>query len=332
MKKRSLLAAAASLVVAASVAGCGGADSSSGGKDVTINFATWPVIAPVPVMQQQGQLKKEGYNVKWVPVNTSLPGAASAMVGGKLDMAYANSVTAMTIFAKSPKVAIFTGRAFINMNSTVVRDGSGIKSVEDLAGQKVVMSGKKTASTLYYEIRLRRAGVKPDRSQYFVSGAGPSMVGVLASGAANVAAAYVPYSTKMEEKNIGHTMFTASEALGSTAPGDGLVVRREFAEKHPQAVVDVLKAMFSATDAIKKDPASHYQAMAKYAKVEPSTVKAALKGDIYAPSYTPDVDSMVKVAKLAQQAGFAPKGTNLAKFAKDTLIQTKYAKKALGSQ
>lgn len=329
MNGKRLVAFGATVVVAASVAGCGGGTSSTGGKNVTINFATWPVVAPIPVMQQQKQLTKKGYKVKWVPVNTSLPGAASAMVGGKLDMAYANSLTAMTIFAKSPNVAIFTGRAFINMNSTVVRDGSGIKSPKDLAGQKVVMSGKKTASTLYYEIRLRRVGLEPDRSKYFVSGAGPSMVGVLASGAANVAAAYVPYSTKMEEKKIGHTMFTASEALGSTAPGDGLVVRREFAKKHPQAVVDVLKAMFSATGAIKKDPAAHYQSMAKYAKVEPSTIREALKKEVFAPSYKPDLHSMVKVARLAQQAGFGSKKTKLGDFTRKKFVKMSYAKKAL---
>lgn len=333
MNGRRVLAAAASLAVVASAAGCGGAGGgTSGGKNLTIKIGIFPVVSPVPVMQQQKKLEKQGYTVKWVQVNGGLPQAASALAAGKLDMVYANSASAITIFAKSPKIAEFVGRSFVDLNVTVASNKSGIKSAKQLNRKpKVVVSGMKTASTLFYELGAKKAGVTPDRDKYFVSGTGPGMVGVMASGGADVAAGYVPYSTEMVKKKIGHVLFTASDALGMTAPGDGFIARRGFAKKHPDAVVDVLKAQFAANDTIKKDPSSEYQTIAKFAKVDVSTVKYAFShGNIIAPSYAPGVKSMVKVAKLAQKNGFAPKGVKLAPFAKK-FANTSFAKKAEAS-
>lgn len=331
MNRRRLLAAAFSVVVAVSVAGCGGG-SSGAGKNLTIRIGMFPVVSPIPVMQQQKQLEKEGYTVKWVPLNAGLPGAASALAAGKLDFVYGNSSSGITIFAKSPNVAEFVGRSFVNLNQTVASTKSGITSAKQLAGRKVVVSGAKTASTLFYEIGARKAGVTPDRGKYFVSGTGPGMVGVMASGGADVAAAYVPYSTQMIQKGIGRLLYTESDALGIKAPGgDGMIVRRAFAEQHPQAVVDVLRAQFAANDAIKNDPAKYYGTIGTFAKVDVSTVKYAFThGNIIAPSYPPDVTSMEKVGKLAQQYGYGTSGVNLEQFAKK-FANTSYAKKALAS-
>lgn len=334
MNAKRILAVGAALTMAVALAGCGGAGSGSGGgKNLTIRIGIFPVVSPVPVMQQQKKLEKQGYTVKWVQVNGGLPQAASALAAGKLDMVYANSASAITIFAKSPKVAEFVGRSFVNLNVTVASNKSGIKSAKQLASKpKVVVSGMKTASTLFYELGAKKAGVTPDRDNYFVSGTGPGMVGVMASGGADVAAAYVPYSTQMVKKKLGHVLFTASDALGMTAPGDGFIARQGFAKKHPEAVVDVLRAQFAATDTIKKDPAAQYQTIASFAKVDVSTVKYAFShGDIIAPSYAPGVKSMETVAKLAQQNGFAPKGVDLAAFAKK-FANTSFAKKAAASK
>jgi ABC-type nitrate/sulfonate/bicarbonate transport system substrate-binding protein len=281
-------------------------------------------------MKKNEKLEEMGYKVKWTQVKTSLPGAASAMSAGKIDMAYPNSLTAMTTFAKSPKTAWFVGRGFTNMNNTVIRNKSGIKTYKQMADQKVAMSGKKTASTLYYEVMLHKHNVKPNRDKYFVSGTGPSMVGALASGGVNVAASYEPYSTEAVQKGVGHIKFTASDALGFPAPGDGLVVRKQFAKKHPKATSDVLRVMFSAMDKIKKDPQGTAPTIANYAKVKTSVVTKLLNNeDVFPKSYEPDERGMLKVARLAQHnKGFVPKGTSLPSFTKK-LINKKYAKKAL---
>lgn len=336
---RAGVAAVALILIAGLVAACGGgggsgsgAASSGGGKGTTINIGYFPVVSPVPIMQEQQQLEKAGYKVNWVPVSTGLPGAASALAAGKLDMTWGNSDSGVIIFSQSPDAAVFVGQSFVNENITVVSNRSGITSTKQLANRKVVVSGLKTASTLFYQLGLRKAGIDPKSDKYFVSGTGPGMVGVLASGSADVAAGYVPYSAQMVIKHTGHVLFTANDALGMPAPGDGFIASRKFAQAHPDAVQAVLKAQFAATDYIKDHPDQAYKTLASFAKVDEAAVKYSFEHGMIsvASTYVPDASGIEKVSKLAQQNGFAPQGVDLGAFARK-FVDTSYAQKASGA-
>jgi len=300
---------------------------AQGGQE--INIGIFPVISPVPIMQEQKMLEDAGYTVNWIQVEGGLPAAASALAAGQLDMVHANSSSGTIIFSNEPGAAWFVGRSFINLNETVVSEASGITDISELADRRVVVSGLKTASTLFYEMGLAKEGLTPDRDQYFVAGTGPSMVDVLASGGTEVAATYVPYSSEMVRRGLGRVMFTASDALGRTEPGDGFIVSRPFAQDNPDAVEAVLKALAAAMDAIREDPAAHYESLAEFAGVAPETIERAFGGDILPPDYVPDVDALVEVATIAEENGFAPEGvSNLADFARDFANPT-FAEEAL---
>ncbi len=309
--------------------GGGTATSSSAEVKGTINIGYFPVVSPVPIMQAQKTLEKQGYTVNWVQITQGLPGAASALAAGKLDMTWGNSASATIIFSQSPNAAMFVGQSFVNANVTVVSTKSGIKSVSELKNRKVVVSGLKTASTLFYQMGLKKAGVDPASDDYFVSGTGPGMVGVLDSGGAEVAAAYVPYAASMVLKGIGNVLFTGSDALGSDAPGDGFIASKAFASKHPNAVTDVLRAQFAATDAIKKSPTESYSQMATFAQVDVEAVKYSFEKNLVSipATYVPDTVGLGKVAALSQDLGFAPAGVNLPDFVK-TFVDTSFATKA----
>src|SRR5947209_5708831 len=116
--RRLLFAAAACLAAIAPAGGAGAADAP--GKGITLNIGYFPVVSPVPIMRTQHQLEDKGYTVNWVPINQGLPGAASAVAAGKLDIAWGNSISAVVIFSQSPDAAQFVGQSFINANVTVV--------------------------------------------------------------------------------------------------------------------------------------------------------------------------------------------------------------------
>src|SRR5450755_189897 len=123
---------------------------------LAINIGYFPVVSPVPIMRSQRQLEAKGYVVTWVPISQGLPGAASALAAGQLDMTWGNSVSAVVILSQSPAAAQFVGQSFINANVTVVADKSSIQSAKDIVGKKVVVSGMKTASTLFFQIGLKK--------------------------------------------------------------------------------------------------------------------------------------------------------------------------------
>jgi NitT/TauT family transport system substrate-binding protein len=303
------------------------------GKGITLNIGYFPVVSPVPIMRAQHQLEDKGYTVNWVPISQGLPGAASAVAAGKLDMAWGNSISAVVIFSQSPDAAQFVGQSFINANVTVVAEKSPIKGPKDIQGKKVVVSGPKTASTLFFQIGLKKAGVDPMNNEYFVSGTGPGMVGVLDSGGAEVVAGYVPYVADMVLKKIGRVLFTGSDAIGRPAPGDGFIASTKFIKEHPDAVKDVLRAQFAATDFVKTHPAEAYKEMADFAKVDEAAVRYSFdKGLIgVAQSYVPDVEGIVATVSVAQDLGFAPNGVNLPQYARK-FENTELAKEVQGGK
>ena len=286
------------------------------GKGITINIGYFPVVSPVPIMRAQHMLEDKGYTVNWVPINQGLPGAASAIAAGKLDIAWGNSISAVVIFSQSPDAAQFVGQSFNNANVTVVAEKSPIKSAKDVVHKKVVVSGMKTASTLFFQIGLKKAGVDPNANEYFVSGTGPGMVGVLDSGGAEVVAGYVPYVAEMALKKIGRVLFTGSDAIGRPAPGDGFIASTKFINEPRDAVKDVLRAQFAATDFIKAHPQEAYKQMAEFAKVDEASVRYSFEKNLIgvADSYVPDVEGIVETEKVAQELGFAPKGVDLPAF------------------
>lgn len=327
MKRRLILTVAAAGLLAAVT----GASAATGnGQAITIGY--FPVVSPVPIMQAQKELEKKGYKVTWVPISQGLPGAASALAAGRLDLSWGNSISANVIFSRSPDAAQFVGQSFVNANVTVVATKSKIEKPSDIVGKKVVVSGMKTASTLFFQIGLKKAGVDPKSDTYFVSGTGPGMVGVLDSGGAEVVAGYVPYVSEMVLKKIGRVLFTGSDAIGRPAPGDGFIASTAFIKAHPQALKDVLRAQFDATDYIRSHPDDAYKTMAKFAKVSTAAVRYSFEHDLIgvAKSYTPDVKGIVATVKVAQELGFAPEGVNLASFA-EKFNNTKFAEEVQAS-
>ena len=325
--RRMLVAAVSVAILGSAAPGALAADAAAG---KTINIGFFPVVSPVPIMRSQKQLEAKGYTVNWVPITSGLPGAASAVAAGKLDMAWGTSISAVVIFSQSPDAAQFVGQSFINANVTVVAEKSSIKSPKDIVGKKVVVSGPKTASTLFFQIGLKKAGVDPMANEYFVSGTGPGMVGVLDSGGAEVVAGYVPYVADMVLKKIGRVLFTGSDAIGRAAPGDGFIASTKFIADNPEAVRDVLRAQFAATDYIKSNPADAYKQMAEFAKVDEAAVRYSFEKDLIgvASSYVPDVEGIVATEAVAQELGFAPKDVDLPTYAK-RFINTTLAKEVL---
>jgi NitT/TauT family transport system substrate-binding protein len=332
-RSRRTIVAAAALVGAFATLPCATHAADQPGKGITLNIGYFPVVSPVPIMRAQHQLEDKGYTVNWVPISQGLPGAASAVAAGKLDIAWGNSISAVVIFSQSPDAAQFVGQSFINANVTVVAEKSKIRSAKEVQGKKVVVSGPKTASTLFFQIGLKKAGVDPMNNEYFVSGTGPGMVGVLDSGGAEVVAGYVPYVADMVLKKIGRVLFTGSDAIGRAAPGDGFIASTKFIQEHPDAVKDVLRAQFAATDFIKTHPGQAYKQMAEFAKVDEAAVRYSFDHNLIgvASSYVPDVDGIVATVKVAQELGFAPSGVDLPSYARK-FENTQLAKEVLGKR
>jgi ABC-type nitrate/sulfonate/bicarbonate transport system substrate-binding protein len=148
-----------------------------------------------------------------------------------------------------------------------------------------------------------------------------------------VVAGYVPYVADMELKKIGRVLFTGSDAIGRAAPGDGFIASTKFIKEHPEAVKDLLRAQFAATDYIKSNPNEAYKSMAEFAKVDEAAVRYSFEKNLIgvAQSYVPDVDGIVATVAIAQELGFAPKDVDLPTYAKK-FENTSFAQEVLAKR
>ena len=105
---------------------------------------------------------------------------------------------------------------------------------------------------------------------------------------------------------------------------------KKFIKEHPDAVKDVLRAQFAATDYIKTHPEDAYKQMAEFAKVDEAAVRYSFEKNLIgvAPTYVPDVEGIVATEAVAQELGFAPAGVDLPAFARK-FNNTQVAREAL---
>jgi hypothetical protein len=114
---------------------------------------------------------------------------------------------------------------------------------------------------------------------------------------------------------------------------DGFIASTKFIQEHPEAVKDVLRAQFAATDYIKSNPQDAYKQMAEFAKVDEAAVRYSFEKNLIgvASSYVPDVEGIAQTEAVAQELGFAPAGVNLPTYT-HKFVNTALAKEALAKR
>jgi hypothetical protein len=172
-------------------------------------------VSPVPIMRTQHLLEDKGYTVNWVPITQGLPGAASAVAAGKLDIAWGNSISAVVIFSQSPDC-----RA---VRRPVVRQRQRHGRRDEEPDQEREGHRRQEGRRERHEDRRRRSssrsvsrrpGVDPNANEYFVPARALEWSACSIRVAPKSSPATCPYVADMELKKIGRVLFTGSDAIG----------------------------------------------------------------------------------------------------------------------
>ena len=205
-----------------------------------------------------------------------------ALIKGDLDMACVPANLAAVLYGK-------TGGAVevLAVNTLgvlyIVENGETVQSMADLKGQTIVAAGK--GSTPEYALRylLTENGIDPDKDVTIDWKSEHSeCVAALASGQAAIALLPQPFVTVAQTKIEGLRM-----ALDLTAEWDkldngsrlvtaGIVVRREFAQQHPEAVEGFLKDYAASAQYVNEHVDEAAQLIEKYNIVKAAVAKKAL--------------------------------------------------------
>lgn len=165
----------------------------------------------------------------------------------------------------------------------IVEKGETIASIADLAGKTIYATGK--GSTPEYALRyiLSENGIDPDRDVTIEWKSEPTeVVSTLATAEDGIAMLPQPYVTvaqgSVEGLRIAIDLTEAWDALdnGSMLFTGVLLVRKDFAESHPQAIADFLKEYEASTAYVNENTADAAQLIEKFDIVKAAVAEKAL--------------------------------------------------------
>jgi NitT/TauT family transport system substrate-binding protein len=190
MRKSSFASVACAVILSAAVAGCGSSGASpsqdaSGGYTLTELDATTSLLnVPTAAVQQD---VGAGHGIK-VTTN-AVTGGGSAnqqFAGGESNLLVAGvdspiridqqGITDMTVLASIAKTNVWV---------LVTKKDSPIKSLKDLEGKKIGISGPGAVSDIALRYELKKAGVDPAKTNIVALGAAPTQLAALQQGNAD---------------------------------------------------------------------------------------------------------------------------------------------------
>lgn len=224
-----------------------------------VRMAWPPLVASLTpfVAQRQGFFRREGVTVEMVNFANSND-MVNALVSGQLDVLPAVSlVPVVHLEIQHPgRVRLFSHsrmRTRSAFDSIIVRQGSPLQTLGDLAGRRIgVFPG--TSAPRMLAAFLRRQGVDPARVTT-VSLPPPAQIPSLEQGAIDALFSYEPTTTVALQRGGYRTLYgSVYTALQDPCPIGSSVVSRAFERTHPEAARRAIRAIDGAVDSVRARP------------------------------------------------------------------------------
>ncbi|MGG2461120.1 NrtA/SsuA/CpmA family ABC transporter substrate-binding protein [Streptomyces sp. RGM 3693] len=255
---RCVSMALAAVAVLAVVTGCGasGADADSGRSGITIRIPDPGNSGVLARGKKDGSLAKAlakvNATVVWTGSAGPLAPAAQALNADQLDIATGSITSGLTSLAQTPGFAFFTATAPDPVGEGIlVRNGSGINSVQDLVGKKVAVNQGGTGEYLLLKA-LAKAGVPADKVER-VSLRPDQTAAVFNTGKVDAWAVWSTYS--VAELGRGSAHFIADGRAVDSDNYSLTAVRSAFADRHPEVVTALYRYLHDGSVQEKRDPA-----------------------------------------------------------------------------
>lgn len=252
IRRTALIASATALVLPA--AACSSSSSSpktspAGDASITIRIPDPGNSGSLALGKKDGSLAaalaKVGAKVVWTGSAGPFAPAAQELDANELDVAQGSITSAVAALAQKPGFKLFAAVAPDKVGEGIlVKDSSGIKSVADLVGKKVVVWHG--GSSEYLLLKALEKNNIPDSAVQRVYLQPNQSAAVLHSGQVDAWATWATYSIS-ERANSGEHFLVDGGDIGSQNYAVW-AVRNDFATQHP-AVVKALYDYLHAADA-----------------------------------------------------------------------------------
>ncbi|WP_299129954.1 taurine ABC transporter substrate-binding protein [uncultured Amaricoccus sp.] len=252
---------------------------------LTIGYQT--VVEPSKVPQAAGTYEAAtGATIDWRKFDSGAD-VIAAIASGALDIGYVgSSPLAAAASRELPIETIYIVGLIGESEALVARDGSGVASVADLVGKKVAVP---FVSTTHYSLlaALRHEGVDPAKVE-ILNLRPPEIAAAWERG--DIDAAYIWDPALGQIRESGEVILDSAQVAEWGAPTfDAWIVRKDFAEAHPDAVRGFVKvtgdtyASFLANPAAWNASSDQAREIARLTGAKVEDVPTLLKGYVFPP-------------------------------------------------
>ncbi|HEX8595729.1 MAG TPA: taurine ABC transporter substrate-binding protein [Pseudomonas sp.] len=280
--------------------------------DFTVAYQT--TVDPAKVAQADSAYEKAtDSKIAWRKFENGAD-VITAIASGDVQIGYLGSSPLTAAATRKLPVETFLIATQIGAaEALVARNGSGINSPQDLIGKKVAVP---FVSTGHYSLlaALKHWNIDPSKVT-ILNLAPPAIAAAWKRG--DIDATYVWDPALGVAKETGKVLITSGELAKVGAPTfDAWIVRKDFADKHPEVVKAFAKVTLDAYASYRKDPAawlantSNVDKVVKLSGAKASDVPSLLQGNVYplAADQTallgaPTIEAVTKTAVFLKEQG-----------------------------
>jgi taurine transport system substrate-binding protein len=264
------------LLAAAAAGGVGAAQAQT--KEVT--FAHQDMLVPLRTVMESGELEKAtGYKINWRMFGGG-GDVIKAMASGDVQLGEAGSSPIVAAASQGQDIKLFWILDDIaDAEALIVRNGSGINSVKDLAGKKVATP---FVSTAHYQLMavMKSKGVDA-KSVNVMNLRPPEIAAAWERGDIDAAFIWDPVLTKIKGNG---KVIESSKTIGALGfpTFDGLIVNAKWAAQNEAFMVALVKVLAKADAAYMSNKAkwtadsAEAKAIAKWTKADVKDVPATM--------------------------------------------------------
>jgi len=244
----------------------------AGPTKVKVAFATWVGYGPLYIAKDKGFFDQYGLDVELMIIDDESQYAA-AMASGSID-ALGNVLDREVIhYAKgTPEVVLFA------MDESSGGDGiiatADVKSLADLKGKNIGLD-KSSTSYFFFLTAIEKAGLSEAAVTIHEMGASDAGAAFVA-GKLDAAVSWEPWLSKASDREGGHVLVSSKDFPRTIV--DVFVMRRDFADKHPEAAVGMTKAWLDAVAWYQANADEGNAIMAKHLGEKPEDIADMASG------------------------------------------------------
>ncbi|MHA7778019.1 ABC transporter substrate-binding protein [Roseibium sp. M-1] len=287
------------LALSATVLGCAGAYAEGAPEVTDIRFVGLPSAGSsiVWIAAEHGYFEDEG--IKFEAQRDMAAGSVTDnLLSGSSDVVWAGISGLIQAASKGAPVSLIANVDYDTRWEILVQPDLAIETLQDLGGHSMAVISPNTYCVMALKKLARDQGLPEDHFS-FVKLSPADQVAAFGAKRVDSACIFDPMRSQIRKEFAGKVIWSNLDSEDDNIArsiGGGLAVTTEFANKNPNTVAAIQRAITRAVQDAKGDPGAVYEALAEATKQDVEKLREiALPSFAYPPSMPDEINEMVDV-------------------------------------